>query len=78
MNNNEFDNLRSSAEIFRVTESRMICWLRHVTCIEKVEMHAKYWLAKFMGRSASRWENNIRVDVRELDSEAELTQNMIQ
>jgi len=71
LHNEELNNLYSSSNIVRVIKSRRIIWARHVArmaegrgvysvLVEKPEGRRP------LGRPRRRWEDNIRMDLREV------------
>jgi hypothetical protein len=58
--------------MYRVIKSRRVGWGGHVACMG--EMHTLFWLENLkggrpLGRHRCRWEDNIRMDLREIEWE---------
>jgi hypothetical protein len=71
LHNDELYNLYSSPNIVRVIKSRGMRWVEHVTCMgEGRGVHrvlvGRPECKKSLGRSRHRWEDNIRLDLREM------------
>jgi hypothetical protein len=71
MHNDEFHNLYSSLNIVRVIKSRGMRWAGHVT--RRGEGRGVYRVLvgrpkgkRPLGRPRSRWEDNIKMDLREI------------
>jgi hypothetical protein len=71
VHNEEFNDLYSSPIIFRVIKPRRMRWARHVAhmggsrCVYRVLV----WKSegkRLLGRSRSRWEDNIKMDLQEV------------
>jgi len=60
----EAHNLYTSPNIIRVMKSRTMRWVGHVAGMGGVTC-----LQNFIGRSGRRWEDNIRMDLRETEWE---------
>jgi hypothetical protein len=70
LHNEELHNLYSSPEIVKVIKSRRIRWLGHVAVTGKMRDSYKVLVGKAEqerppGRSRHRWEDNIRMDLRD-------------
>jgi hypothetical protein len=68
--NDELHNLYSSPNIIRVIKSRRMRWAGHVA---HMEGRGVYWVLvgrpegkRPLGRPRHRWENNIKMDLREI------------
>jgi hypothetical protein len=69
--NEELCNLYASPNIIRVIKSKRMKWVGHVACIGEVRNAYKILVLKPEGkrplvRTRHRWENNIRIDLREI------------
>jgi hypothetical protein len=71
LHNDELHSLYSSPNIVRVIKSRMLKWVRHVARME--EGRAVYSVLvgrpegkRPLGRPRRRWEDNIKLDLREI------------
>jgi hypothetical protein len=71
VHNKEFHNLYSSSNTIRVIKGRRMKWVGHVACM--VEMINKHKIlvgnpegTKPLGRPRHRWEDNIKMDLREI------------
>jgi hypothetical protein len=71
LHNEELHNLYASPNIIRVIKLRRIRWMEHVPHME--EMRNAYNILvgireqkRFLKRFRYRWENNIRMDLREI------------
>jgi hypothetical protein len=67
LHNDELHNLYSSSNIVRVIKSRRIRWAGHVACMGEGR---GFWLGgpegkRRLGRPRHRWEDNIKMDLRE-------------
>jgi hypothetical protein len=58
--------VRASPNIFRVIKSRKIRLTAPVARREKLEMHTKFWSGNLRGKHRRTWEDNIRMDLREI------------
>jgi hypothetical protein len=45
LHKNELHNLYSLPSILRIIKPRRMRWARHVTCMERLGMHAVFWWA---------------------------------
>jgi hypothetical protein len=71
LHNDELHNLYSSPNIVRVIKSRRMRWAGHVTCMgEGRGVHGlliwKPEVKRPLGRPRRRWEDNIKMDLREI------------
>jgi hypothetical protein len=69
LHNEELHNLYSSSDIIRIIKSRNIGWGGHVACMgEKAYgiLVGKPEGRRPLGRSRRRWEDSIRMDLREI------------
>jgi hypothetical protein len=61
----------TSLNVIRVVKSRRMRWAGHVACMEEM---ITLWLEKPYGkrplRSSHKWENNIRMYLREIEWES--------
>jgi hypothetical protein len=71
LNNDELHNLYSSPNTVRVIKSRRMRWVGHVACM--MEGRGVYRVLvgrtggkRLLGRSRCSWEDNIKMDLREL------------
>jgi hypothetical protein len=62
LHNEELHNLYSSQSIIRMIWSRRIRWAGHVTCMRK----KRNVYGILVGRPRCRWEDNIKMDLREI------------
>jgi hypothetical protein len=72
LHNDELHNLYSSQNNFRVIKSKKMRWAGHVACMR--EGRGVYWVLvrrpkgnRPLGRSSRKWEDNIKMDLREID-----------
>jgi hypothetical protein len=70
LHNEELHNLYGSPSIIRMIKSRRMRWARHVTCTGEKRNVYRILVGKPegkrpLGRSRRRWEDNIRMDLRE-------------
>jgi hypothetical protein len=68
--NKELHNLYASPNIIRVVKSGKVRWAVHVTCLGEMRNVYKVLAGKLedrraFGRTRYRWEDNIRMDLRE-------------
>jgi hypothetical protein len=71
LHNEELNNLYSSPNIVRMIKSRRVRWAGHVTRMEKGRGVYRVLVGKSerrrpLGRPRPRWEDNIRMDLREV------------
>jgi hypothetical protein len=71
LQNDELHSLYSSLNIFRVIKSRRMRWAGHVTCMGEGRGVCGVLVGKPkgkrpLGRPRCRWEDNIKMDVREI------------
>jgi hypothetical protein len=71
LHNEELNNLHSSPNIVRVIKSRRMRWAGHVARMEEGRGVYRVLVGKPegrrpLGRPRRRWEDNIRMDLREL------------
>jgi hypothetical protein len=69
-NNEELYNLYASLNIITVSKSRKVIWVWHVACMEEMRRAYKILFRKFermkpFERPKYRWEDTIRMDLRE-------------
>ena len=69
--NEEFHSLYRSPNIVRATKSRRLRWVGHAFRMEEGRSALKILTAKptgkrHLGRPRSRWEDNIRMDLKEM------------
>jgi hypothetical protein len=71
LHNEELHNLCSSTDIIRQIKSRRMKWAGHVARMGKERKVYKVWVVKPegkrpLGRPRRRWEDGIRMDLREI------------
>jgi hypothetical protein len=71
LHNEELHNLYSSPDIIRQVKSRRMRWVGHVACMEEERKVYKVLVGKPegkrpLGRPRNRWEDGIRMDLREI------------
>jgi hypothetical protein len=71
LHNDELHSLYSSPNIFRVIKSRRMRWVGHVALMGDGRGVYRVWVGKPeskrpLGRHRHRWEDNIKVDRREI------------
>jgi hypothetical protein len=71
LHNEELHNLYSSPDIIRQVKSRQMRWAGHVTCMGEERKVYKVLVGKPegkrpLGRPRRRWEDGIRMDLREI------------
>jgi hypothetical protein len=71
LHNDEFHNLYSSPNIVRVIKSRRLRWAAHVARMEEGRGVYRVLVGRLegkrpLGRPGRRWEDNIKMDLREL------------
>jgi hypothetical protein len=71
LHNEELHNLFSSPNIIKMIKSRKMCWAGHVAGIGEKKNACRIMVGKpqgtrLVGRSRRRWEDNIRMDLREI------------
>jgi hypothetical protein len=71
LHNEELHNLYASSNIIRVIKSKKMRWAGHVALMGQMRIAHKIFAGKPEGkrprlRSKHRWEDNIRVDLREI------------
>jgi hypothetical protein len=87
LHNDELHSLYSSPNIVRVIKSRRMRWAGHVTCMG--EGRGVYWVfvgkpegKRPLGRPRRRWEDNIKLNFREIGIDGAnwilLAQNKVQ
>jgi hypothetical protein len=71
LHNEDFNDLYSSPNIFRVIKSIRMRWTRHVACVG--ERRGVYMVLvgkpegkKPLGKSRCRWKDNIKMDLQEV------------
>jgi hypothetical protein len=72
MHSEELHNLYSSPNIIRITKPRRMRWARHVTCMGEKRDACRILVGKqegktSLGRPRCRWEDNIKMDLRETE-----------
>jgi hypothetical protein len=70
LHNEELHNLYASPNIIRAMKSKRMRWTGHVTCMGDTKNTYKILVGKPegkrpLGRCGRRWEDNIRMDLRE-------------
>jgi hypothetical protein len=73
LHNDELHSSYSSPNIVRVIKSRRMRWAEHVACMGegRGEVFTGFWLGghkgkRPLGRPRHRWEDNIKMDLREI------------
>jgi hypothetical protein len=71
LHNEELHSLYSFPDIIRQVKSRRMRWVGHVACIGEERKVYKVWVGKPEGKRPlgiprRRWEDGIRMDVREI------------
>jgi hypothetical protein len=71
LHNDELNNLYFSPNIVRVIKSRRMRWARHVECMGEGGSVYRVLVARPegkrpLGRPRRRWEDNIKMDLREI------------
>jgi hypothetical protein len=71
LHNDELHSLYSSPNIVRVIESRRMRWVRHVACMGEGRGVYRVLVGRpegkrSLGRPRRRWEDNIKMDLREI------------
>jgi hypothetical protein len=69
LHNDELRDLYSSPNIVRVIKSRRMRWAGHVACMGERSLQDFGWEARRqepLGRPRHRWEDNIKMDLREI------------
>jgi hypothetical protein len=71
MHNDELHSLYSLPNIVRVIKSRRLRWVGHVACMEEGGKVYRVFVGRpkrkrLVGRPRCRWEDNIKVDLREI------------
>jgi hypothetical protein len=71
IHNDEFHSLYSSLNIVRVIKSRRMRWAGHVACMEEGRSIYSVLVGRPkderpLGRPRHRWEDNIKMDLREI------------
>jgi hypothetical protein len=71
LHNEELHNLFSVPNISRIFESERISWAGHVACLEEKRNACRVLVGKPeekrpLGRPGCRWEDNIKMDLREV------------
>jgi hypothetical protein len=70
LHNDELHNLYSSPNIIRVIKSRRLKWVGHVACMGEGNGIYRVLVGRpkskrSLGRPRRRWEDNIKMDLRE-------------
>jgi hypothetical protein len=68
LHNDELHSLYSSPNIVRMIISRSMRWAGHVVCMGRRGLFTGFWLGgpKALGRHRRRWEDNMKMDLREI------------
>jgi hypothetical protein len=71
LHNPELHNFYTSPNIIRVIKSRRMRWVGYVACIREMRNAYNILTGKskgkiLLGRPRHRWEDNIRIDLREI------------
>jgi hypothetical protein len=71
LHNEKLHKVYSSPSIFRVIKSRRMRWAGHVTCMEEKRNICRILVGKSeekraIGRPSRRWEDNIKIKLREI------------
>jgi hypothetical protein len=67
LHNDELHNLYSSPNIVRVIKARRMRWAGYVARMGRGEIFTGFWLGSpKLGRPRRRWEENIKLDFREI------------
>jgi hypothetical protein len=71
LHNEELHNLYSSPDIIRQVKSRIMRWAEHVTCMRQERKVYKILVGKPegkkpLGRPRRRWEEGIKMDLRDI------------
>jgi hypothetical protein len=71
LHNDELHSLYSSPKIIRVIKPRRLRWMGHVTCMGEGRGVCRVLVGKpegkrLLGRPRHRWEDNIKLDLREI------------
>jgi hypothetical protein len=87
LHNDELHSLYSSSNVVRVIKSRRMRWVEHVAhmreerCVYGV-LVGRHKGKRLLGRPRCRWEDNIKMDLREIGIDEVnwiwLTQDMVQ
>jgi hypothetical protein len=77
LHNDELHGLYSSLNVVRLIKSRMMKWVGHVACMGKGRGVYRALVERSkgkrpLGRPRCRWENNIKMDLRETDQWGEM------
>jgi hypothetical protein len=72
LHNDELHNLYSSPNIIRVSKSRRMRWAGHVACMREGRGVYRVLVGRPigkrpLGRPRHRWEDNIKMDIREIE-----------
>jgi hypothetical protein len=87
LHNDELHSLYSSPNVVRVIKSRRMRWAGHVACMGEGRGVYRVLVGKPegkrpLGRHRRRWENNIKMDLREMGVDGanwiQLAQNRVQ
>jgi hypothetical protein len=76
LHNDELHSLYSSPNIVRVIKSRRMRWAGHVACMEEGRGVYRVLVSRPegkrpLGRHRCRWEDNIKMDIREIRIDGE-------
>jgi hypothetical protein len=71
LHNEERHNLYCSPSVIRIIKSRRMRWAGHVACMREKRNAYRILVGKLegkrpIGRPRCRWENNIKMDLREI------------
>jgi hypothetical protein len=72
LHNEELRDLYFSPNILRVIKSRRMRWAGHVACTGEIRSACRVLVRKpegkrTLGRSRRRWEDNIKMDIKEME-----------
>jgi hypothetical protein len=75
LHNDELHSLYSSPIVVRVIKSRRMKWVGHGARMGRGEVFAGFWLGnpkvRALGRPRRSWEDNIKMDLREIGIDGE-------
>jgi hypothetical protein len=82
LHNNELHSLYSSPNIVRVIKSRKMRWEGHVARMGEGRVVYRVLVGRPLGRPRRRWEENIKLDLREIGNDGanwiQLAQDRVQ